>query len=113
MAIQPIDLQALFSQLHQVGKTQAMLREGQQIQEGLHQQQSQRRLEENIQAVNEAQNMGEEAEKIKDENRGRNTPFAAGSPEEREEEEKEKETIKVLADFIRDPALGRNVDISG
>ncbi|MCL2093203.1 MAG: hypothetical protein FWH12_03315 [Treponema sp.] len=111
MAIQPIDLQALFSQLHQVGKTQAMAREGQQIQENLQAQQSQRRLEENIQAVNEAQNMGDEAEKIKDENRGRNSMAGQGGPGKEEEDQEEERALHV--DVIRDPALGRNLDISG
>ena len=111
MAIQPIDLQALFTQLDKVGKTQAVMREGQQIQEALHQVQTQRKLEENVQSVNEAQDMGEEAENIKDEN-GRGSPAnqggARGKPEDASAQaENEK------SELIRDPALGRNVDISG
>ena len=111
MAIQPIDLQALFTQLDKVGKNQAVLREGQQIHEALQQAQTQRKIEENVQAVNEAQDMGEEAEKIKDEN-SRNAPGnpggGKGKPEEDGSDEEEKKP-----DLIRDPALGRNIDISG
>ena len=111
MAIQPIDLQAVFSQIDKVGKTQAFLRDGQQIQESLHQAQAQKKLEENIQSVNETQNMGQESGKIKDENRKgahANQDGAKGKPDDAAEgEENEK------PDLIRDPALGRNIDISG
>ena len=109
MAIQPIDLQAIFSQLDKVGKSQAFLREGQQIQDSLHQLHSQKKLEENIRSVNESQNMGDETGKIKDENR-RGSNAGHGGETERPEDEAEEQEKK---DFIRDPALGRNLDISG
>ena len=110
MAIQPIDLQALFSQLDKVGKNQAVLREGQQIQDSLQQIQNQRKLEENVQSVNEARRMDEEAEKIK-EDKGRRTPHNQGGKQDDSEEEGSREEEK--PDLIRDPALGRNIDISG
>jgi len=111
MGIQPIDLQAIFSQVDKVGKIQASLRDGQQIQESLHQAQAQRKLEENVKSVNETQNMGEESGKIKDENRksaGHDEAKQGEKPGEQTEEEQ-----KVKKDAFRDPALGRNLDISG
>ena len=109
MAIQPIDLQAIFSQIDKVGKMQASIRDGQQIQESLHQAQAQRKLEANVQSVNETQNMGEESGKIKDENRkGANHDKAKGKPDE-----ENKEALKEKKDLFQDPALGRNLDISG
>ena len=110
MAIQPIDLQALFTQVDKVGKNQAVLREGQQIQDALQQLQVQRKLEENVQAVNEAQDMGEEAETIK-EQKGRGAHANQGGARGNEEEEESAENEK--PEMIRDPALGRNIDISG
>ena len=110
MAIQPIDLQALFSQIDKVGKNQAVMREGQQIQESLQQAQIQRKLEENIQSVNEAQNMEEETEKIKDEHR-RGAAQRGGKGKEEEEASAEEEYIE--PNTIRDPAVGRNLDILG
>jgi Ran GTPase-activating protein (RanGAP) involved in mRNA processing and transport len=112
MAIQPIDLQALFTQLDKVAKAQVVQREGQHIQQALQSLDSQRKLEENVQSVNESQELGEETEKIKDE-QGRGAPGGAhanhggGKSEEPESEEDEK------PEMIRDPALGRNIDISG
>jgi hypothetical protein len=110
MAIQPIDLQALFTQLDKVAKAQVVQREGQHIQQALQSLDSQRKLEENVRSVNESQELGEETEKIKDE-QGRGASGHAnhgeGKPEEPEPPEDEK------PEMIRDPALGRNIDISG
>ena len=111
MAIQPIDLQTLFVQLDKVGKNQAMLREGQQIQEALQQAQTQRKLEENVRSVNEAQDMGEEAETIKDQKGSGSQANPGGTKGRQQEEEAAEEHEK--PDVIRDPALGRNIDISG
>jgi len=112
MAIQPIDLQALFTQLDKVAKSQVIQREGQQIQEALQQAQSQRKLEQNIQSVNQSQQMGEEAATIKDEQR-RGTHANQGGAMGKQEKEEEPDPDEEEQDFIRDPALGRNLDISG
>jgi len=112
MAIQPIDLQTLFTQLDKVAKNQAMQREGQQIQESIQQIQIQRKNEQNIQSVNQPQDLGDQAETIKDEKRhgGRENNNSA---RERQPEEEELPGAEEKRDLIRDPALGRNVDISG
>ena len=112
MAIQPIDLQAIFSQIDKVGKTQAFLRDGQQIQESLSQLQAQKKLEENIRSVNETQNMGEEAGKVKDEGSRQGAHAKQGGARENSEEAPE-DMENEKPGLIRDPALGRNVDISG
>ncbi|MDR0497055.1 MAG: hypothetical protein LBH42_05525 [Treponema sp.] len=110
MAIQPIDLQAIFSQVDKVGKTQAVQREGQQIHESLQQVHIQRKMEQDVQSVNQAQDMGEEAETIKDEKRrGAHDQHSGNNERSGEEEYMEDEN----PDLIRDPALGRNIDISG
>ena len=112
MAIQPIDLQALFTQLDKVGKNQALQREGLQMQEALQQVQVQRRIEQDIQSVNQSQNMGEEAQTIKDEKRreGRANHEETRAKQNEEDEPVEEDERR---DMIRDPALGRNIDISG
>ena len=112
MAIQPIDLQALFTQLDKVGKNQAMLREGQQIQDSLQQLHSQRKLEENVRSVNESQKMGDDAETIKDQ-KGNGSQPGEEDASSRESQEEEVQADDKKQDMIRDPALGRNIDISG
>jgi hypothetical protein len=113
MAIQPIDLQTLFTQMDKVGKVQAAQREGAQLQASLQGLENQRKAEERVQSVNEAQNTGDGAEGIND-NAGRGA-FGEGrkrknSGETGEEEDDQKEKH---AEIIRDPALGRNIDFSG
>jgi len=112
MAIQPIDLQAMFSQLDKVAKAQTAQKEGLQIQESLHQIQNQKKLEENVQSVNQAQNMGQEAETIRDENRKGSKP-GKGEAHEKQSEGQEEDAQEEKPGLIRDPALGRNIDISG
>ena len=108
MAIQPIDLQTLFTQVDKVARQQSAQREGHAIQQALQGVQLQRRTEEQIQAVNETQNTGEDgAEKVKD--RGAQAHEGGdGKKKELEEEGQEEAQLEVF----RDPLLGRNIDIS-
>jgi len=110
MAIQPIDLQTLFSQMDKVGKSQVVQREGQQINEALQQAQVQKKLEQDVQSVNQSQEMGKEAPSVKDEDKRGTYENKSGSGEKKKEDDDNSEESQSL---IRDPALGRNIDISG
>jgi len=108
MAIQPIDLQTLFTQLDKVAKTQSDQREGAALQQAIHGVQLQRRTEEQIKSVNDVQNMGEDgAEKIKD--RGAQA-HDGGKGKKQKDEKPQQEEAK--AAVIHDPSLGRKIDIS-
>jgi hypothetical protein len=108
MAIQPIDLQTLFTQLDKVAKTQSDQREGAAMHQAIHGAQLQRKTEEQIKAVNDVQDTGEDgAEKVKD--RGAQT-HDGGNGKKHEGERLEQEETK--AAVIHDPRLGRNIDIS-
>ena len=115
MAIQPIDLQTLFTQIDKVGKNQASQREGMQIQQALQGIQTQQKTEEQIRSVNEAQNTGEGgAERVKDRNSRGRSPGEQGGEEDREAgEDGELPRLERPAFVIRDPGLGQNVDFSG
>jgi hypothetical protein len=110
MAIQPIDLQTLFTQVDKVGKTQNAQREGFAIQQEIQGAQLQRKTEEHIKSVNETQNTGEDGtEKVKE----------RGAKGQDSENEKRKETgqnapekEETQAVTFSDPRLGRNIDIS-
>ncbi|GHV95129.1 hypothetical protein AGMMS50293_14490 [Spirochaetia bacterium] len=108
MAIQPIDLQALFSQVDKVGKAQSALREGLAVQQAIQGAQLQRKTEEHIQEVNEAQDSGDGAEKVND--RGRRRGGGGKDKKRAEAEEAENEEQKPV--FFSDPSLGKNIDIS-
>jgi hypothetical protein len=109
MAIQPIDLQALFTQVEKVGKTQSAQREGAALQQEMQGIQLQRKTEQHIQSINKPQNMGEGAEKINDQNKQRQKPEEKKKKEAREKDSEQEET---QAAVLYDPRLGRKIDIS-
>ncbi|MDR1144305.1 MAG: hypothetical protein LBK77_08855 [Spirochaetaceae bacterium] len=107
MAISPIDLQTLFTQADKVGKQEAAQREGAAIQQAIQQSQIQRHTDERIRAVNEAQDMGDGTEEIKDKNGGRK----GQEPEDRRRDQEEEPPGEVKT-VISDPDLGRNIDVT-
>jgi hypothetical protein len=112
MAIAPIDLQILFSQVDKVGKAQAALKEGQAIQQAAHGAQIQRKTEEQIQQINETQDFGEGVEKINDRTaRQKNENKKEGKNKNEDDVDNEAEDEKQFI-AIRDPSLGNKIDIS-
>ena len=114
MAIQPIDLQSLFSQVDKVGKTQMAQREGLAVQQAIQGAQLQRRIDEQMQAVNETQNTGDDgAEKVKD--RGAHAQDGEKRKKGKAQDEQEYDDSgqnEPKAFVFHDPRLGRNIDIS-
>ena len=110
MAIQPIDLQTLFTQMDKVGKLQSAQREGFAMQQAIHGIQLQRKAEEEIKAVNQTQNTGEDgAEKIKD--RESQAQYS-GEGEKKEDQQQPAAEEETEDSLFHDPRLGRNIDIS-
>jgi len=111
MAITPIDLQAIFSQVDKVGKNQAAQKEGQVLHQEIQGAQIERKNEEHIQQVNEAQNTGEGVEKVKDRDHEQHghRPHPDGKHNERKKNEDEEETHFTV---LHDPYLGKKIDIS-
>jgi len=110
MAIQPIDLQSLFAQVGNVGKAQAAMRDGQQMQAALQQAQAQQKLEENARSVNEAQEMGKDSGTIKDQNGSGSQASQGGA---RGKHRQEAPPAEEKPRLIRNPDVGCNIDISG
>ena len=111
MAIQPIDLQALFSQLDKVGKIQASQKEGAQLQQAIQGAHIQQKTEERIQSVNESQDVSQGPENVKDRSarKGRDNMDGHG------EDGDALDDTDTGADpsVIQDPALGKHIDLSG
>jgi len=110
MAIAPIDLQAIFTQVDKVGKTQAAQKDGQALQQAIQGAEIQRKTEEQIKQVNEAQNTGEGVDKVKDreQNQGKRQNSRSknnGSYDDQKETESQ-------PSVLRDPYLGNKIDIS-
>jgi hypothetical protein len=111
MAIAPIDLQAIFSQVDKVGKTQAAQREGQMLHQAIQGVQLQHKMEEHIQQVNEAQNTGEGVEKVKDRDSDHGQK-QNNSGSRKNESKKDENVEETQPSVLRDPYLGRKIDIS-
>ena len=107
MAISPLDLQTLFTQADKVGKQSMAQREGAALLQSIQHIRIQQQTDEKIRSVNEAQDTGEGSEAINDENSGRSGQEASHGGHQ----ESEKENAKA-EDMIRDPALGKNIDLS-
>jgi len=109
MALSPLDLQTLFTQMDKVGKQEAAQREGAAILQSIQQAKHQQQTDEKIKSVNEAQNTGEGVEGVKDKNGGRSGQDGnRHNHAEENDGEKSWEGEKI----IRDPDLGMNVDVS-
>jgi hypothetical protein len=102
----------MFTQLEKVGKNQAAQKEGLAAHQVLQNVQMQRKTEEQIQSVNEARDTGEGAEKVNDQS-PRQGGGAEGQEDRNARAEGDDETGEAAPAVIRDPALGRNIDISG
>jgi len=111
MAIQPLDLQVLFSQLDKVAKTQLAQREGLAIQQAVRGVQIQRKADEQAMAVHEVQNAGDGGtEKVKDQGRKGHEDGKEKNKNPRQEALSWQE--QQSSPVFRDPGLGKNVDIS-
>ncbi|MCL2810011.1 MAG: hypothetical protein FWD24_08145 [Treponema sp.] len=107
MAITPIDLQTIFTQVDKVGRAQVAQKEGQTLSQSIQGNEIQRKTDENIRQVNEAQDLGDGTDKIRD--REKKKEDSSNKEKKQKDEEEEKEKNKSV---LRDPALGNKIDIS-
>jgi hypothetical protein len=111
MAIQIGDLKTLYVQLDQAARLQTNLKEGMQIQQSLQARDMQKKAEEKIREISESQNLGEGAEAVKDENQHKRQQ--EGEERRRPDTPEEDSPAAAVIEQFRDPALGRNIDLSG
>ena len=108
MAIQPIDLQVLFSRLGQVGKEQAMQKEIPAHNQAVQGSEIAKKTEEQNHSVNQTQEVENEGVTIIKDEHKRGRPQV---PQKKEGEKEEKEEPE--AEILKDPHLGKNIDITG
>lgn len=109
MAIQPIDLQTLFSHLHHVGKEQAAQKEGVVLQQEIQGSELARETRHKDESVNQTDDLENGTARVKDEKQkgGRD-----GKGEGHKEEGKKGEDSPRKG-IYEDPDIGKNIDISG
>lgn len=105
MAIQPIDLQVLFSRLNQIGREQAALRDAQAQAQAVAGSEIAERSEEQDHRVSQLSTEQEGPEVVDEDGEG-NQPGANEEHAPNEEEHPDQ-------DVFRDPDLGQHVDLSG
>ncbi|MDR2534703.1 MAG: hypothetical protein LBD29_01560 [Treponema sp.] len=113
MAIQPLDLQTLFTQLDKVGKLQAAQKDGLAIQQSLQNVQIQKKTEEQVHSVEEPKQTGDGAEAVNDRNARKKSGGQSQNKGETGKKEAPAQEQSKSAGIFRDPSLGKNIDISG
>lgn len=109
MAIQPIDLQTLYSQLETVSKTVAFQQQGVQLQNSIQQEEQSKRLQQKQQAVEAASANEEGPLAVKDRKNGNPQEQGSGGKKSESKEKNDDDVFEV----IKDPVLGQHIDISG
>ena len=106
MAIAPIDLQTLYTQMDKVSKTVIQQQQGAALQNSMILDAKLQKEIENKDVINETKK-DEQMNQIKDRN------GSAGNKKNDSKKQNQKENEKEQSYVIRDPALGNNLDIFG
>jgi len=110
MPIRPIDLQAMLLQLSQVGREQSIGKEGAALQAAMKSGADQKRLDETKESVHRPEDEETASRAIGD----RSGPGSgSGNPTEGEAEEGQAESPPPSTEVVKDPDLGKRVDLSG
>jgi hypothetical protein len=108
MAMQPLDLQILFSRLDSVAKDAAAQKDGLVLRGAINASVFEKKTEEKSQSVNEAHDTDNELEAL---NSGKNQN--SGRKNAREKPQHESHEQKNWGAFFKDPSLGNYIDLSG
>lgn len=111
MAIQPIDLQTLYTQLENVSKNVAFQTQGMQFKDDMQQTEKARQDFLKNQAVKKAREDEEQADTVRERKGKGDQPDNPRQQMKREEEKKEEEPVNEIQ--IKDQSLGRIIDILG
>lgn len=107
MSLQPIDLQTLFSQLSQVSREQAALRDGLIQNQAVVGSEIVRKSEQEQHSVTESDEVADGPENVHDDDEGQKKGEGQKERKRKGSEEDQKREV------FREPYLGKNVDLSG
>lgn len=116
MAIQPIDLQTLYTQLEKIGKTQVQQQVAAQAEREAEIVKNRNEAEKRIKTVKETDAGNEIAGKVHEKNGNQEKGGASESAAQKEPgkvSEDKKDIVEPSKEVITDPALGTHIDISG
>ena len=116
MSVNPLDLQAIFTQMNHVGKQQSLAKESQILRQDHASEQVNKEGEKDANDVPETKDLSEGPGKIKDEEKRKSSDKEeeeenANDDQDRDIEEENKALNK--KNKIKDPNLGQKIDIMG
>lgn len=111
MAIHPIDLQTMFTQMDKVGKTQFQQDQQLQLQQGIAAQQVAKDVAQQKATVQNTSVTAENQSKVRADDSAPFTGENPGEKEEKKEEDSRDDTGESLP-FAKDPKLGNRLDVS-
>ncbi|MDR0551921.1 MAG: hypothetical protein LBG72_07885 [Spirochaetaceae bacterium] len=111
MAIAPIDLQTLFTQMDKVGKEQTAIKDGTALHKAIHGEVQNRKIEERMEGVMEAEQTGEGLSGIQDDKEQRRQQNKKKN--NNKNKESEEDAAAAQHSIFRDPAMGTHLDLSG
>jgi hypothetical protein len=109
MAILPIDLQILYGQLEKVSKT-VVQQQGAHLQNVLNDEKTAQKLQEKKNAVQETTMTEDGLSAVHERKEGRDQSFGEGKEKNKEQDD---QAVENTREIIKDPSLGKNIDISG
>ena len=112
MALHPIDLQTLYTQLENVSKGVAFQQQGLQLREAVQQDNYGKQLTEKEKTIKEAAQEQSETVRVKDQQKRNQNSESSMKKKEKNEEEPHENIEPVIVD-IKDPNLGHLIDIQG
>lgn len=113
MAIQPIDLQTLYSQLDKIGKSQVQQQAATQAARDAEMQTNKNAADQKLKSVQTAEAGDEHAGVVHERDAsGKEEGEASGKPPAKKPDNAE-ENAESAKEIIRDPSLGSHIDISG
>ncbi|AEE16575.1 hypothetical protein [Treponema brennaborense] len=113
MAIQPIDLQTLYSQLGNVAKTVVHQQQGAQLSNSIQQTELAKRTAEKNSTVQELSDEEKEIVMVKDRNLGSGSAADSRQQKERDADSRNEPEAPASETYFTDPDLGQHIDISG
>jgi hypothetical protein len=121
VAIQPIDLQVMFSQVEKVGKAESALKEGAALQRSIAGESEARKLNERLEAVNAADDegmtenhlQGDGVQKLQDDETGKKKNRRRRGNAYAQEDVSSGDASNFRDSYIYDPNLGTLIDLKG
>lgn len=111
MAIQPIDLQTLYTQLENVSKNVAFQQQGMRFKDDMQETERARQEFMKKRAVTKAREDEEQADTVRERKNGNDNAPQNGQRQMKQKEEEKEEPVEEIQ--IHDPLLGRIIDIHG